>query len=410
MYKRMGIPGVILLFFIISLLLKVSVGVTVYKMKGTTSFCDDWKYISYANQIIEQGIWVPHHSKLLSDEVDPGLPLILAILFSIFGENYLVPIVVNGILGGLLTLLIFYLGKNIFNETVGIFASFWTIFYELYYRWAPRVLREMWTFFLFPLIIYMVFLEAKENKVTLKILLISLLFAFFVHLDERFFLYFPLIAVIIPILNHQSLKTSFKKSLIFFVLVLLLMIPWTIRNYKVYGRVVILTKRTDIILDSKKRRSIQKKEPWYLSEAQIDSIASGLRTYNRHPLEIERIKRGVVPEEYTKWEQCYNKFLEFWAPCRLTPGYIRGGFRFESRSLRHNLVLMFSYGVLLPFFFVGLYLTFKIRNIKGIIIISIIVIHIFMFFWSGSYIDIEFPLIYLLLFLPLMGFSGYTIN
>ena len=71
---------------------------------------------------------------------------------------------------------------------------------------------------------------------------------------------------------------------------------------------MILTKRTDIILDSKRRRSIQEKDPWYLSEAQIDSIASGLRTYNRHPLEIERIKRGVVPEEYTKWSNAIINF------------------------------------------------------------------------------------------------------
>ena len=385
----MKIPKLVLIFFIISLVLKLGYGVVIYKTETTKSFSDDWDYISYANQIIGQGIWVLDISKLSLDMIAPGFPLILAILFSIFGENYLVIIILNAILGACITPLIYYAGKNIFNEKVGLFASFWTIPYFLYYRWVPRVLKEMWIFLLFPLIIYLVFLEAKKKKPTLRILLLSLLFAFFIHLDERFFVYFPFIAIIFPILNWQNLRAALMKSLIFLILVLILMVPWTIRNYKVYNRIVILTTRSEFALNlSHENQGIKKiLEKHYLTKEQIDSIAKGLETYNRHPVEIERIKKGIIPKQYTKWEKWYNEFLEFWRPCRFTPGYVGNGFRFQLRSLPYNLALIFSYGILLPFFFAGIYLIFKTKNIKGIIIFGIIIIHTFIhvFFFLVRY-------------------------
>jgi hypothetical protein len=159
--------------------------------------------------------------------------------------------------------------------------------------------------------------------------------------------------------------------------VLILMVPWTIRNYKVYNRIVILTTRSEFALSLSHENQGTKKilQKHYLTEEQIDSIAKGLETYNRHPVEIERIKQGIIPKRYTKWERWYNEFLEFWRPCRFTPGYVGNGFRFQLRSLPHNLALIFSYGILLPFFFVGIYLIFKTRNIGGIIIFGIIIIH-----------------------------------
>lgn len=389
------------------MIFKVCYGVVAYNIYGTTKFDDDWDYISYANQIIKQGIWVLETSKLNDDQIGPGFSLFLAILFSIFGENYLIVVIINAILGAFITILIFFLGKNIFNDTVGILASFWTIPYVLYYKWIPTVLKEMWIFFLFPLVIYLVFLEARKNKITLRILLISILFAFFIHLDERFFVYFPFIAIIFPILNRQNLKVSLTKGLIFFIFVLALMVPWTIRNYKAYDRIVILTTRTDKVLNKfyKNWQYKEKRNRYYLSNEQIDSIARGEEIYKRQPIEIERIKQGIIPHKYTKWEQWYNEFIEFWRSYRFTPGYVADGFRFEARSLRHNLSLLFSYGIMLPFFLVGVYLTFKKKNIMGIIIFSIIIIHTFIHvFLAGVRYRYRVPLDIFIIILASYGF------
>lgn len=387
----MKIPKLVILFFLISLGLKLVFGIASYKINGTKDYVDDWDYISYANQFIKQGISLPDPSKLKDERVGPGLGLILAILFTIFGEKYLVVIILNAILGAFITILIFYIGKNIFNYKIGIFASFLSITYVLYYKWIPHLLKEMWIFILFPLIIYLVFLESREKRITPKILLISFLFAFLIHIDERFLVYLPVIILILLILNLNTLKVSFMRSLAFLILVLALMVPWTLRNYQVYNRLVILTVRSDMVLNKfyKNRKNIEKRGFYYLTEEQIDSIAKGQATYNRNPLEIERIKRGVVPRKYSKWERWYNEFLEFWRPVRFNPGYVYSGYRFEYKSLRHNLAILLTYGVLLPFFFVGVYLTFKKKNIEGIIIFSILVfhtlIHVFLFWVRVRY-------------------------
>lgn len=382
----MKIPKLVILFFLVSLGLKLAFGIAAYKINGTKNFSDDWDYISYANQIIEQGILVLDSSKLIDEKVGPGLGFILALVFSLFGENYLIVIILNAVLGALLTILIFYIGKNIFNEKVGMLAAFWTIPYVLYYKWIPSILKEMWIFLLFPLIFYLVFLESRKTKITPKILLLSFLFAFLIHIDERFFAYFPFIIGIFLILNRSNLKAAITKSLIFFILVLTLMVPWTIRNYMVYNRIVVITIRSDFVLNKQnKNKSLwYTKNRYYLSKEQIDSIAKGEETYSRSPVEVERIKRGIVPHKYTKLERWFNEYFEFWTPVRLKPGYVSTGFRFEMRSLKHNLAILLSYGILLPFFLVGVFLSFKDKNIIGMIIFSIILYHTFIhvfLFW-----------------------------
>lgn len=385
----MKIPKLLLLFFLISLGLKLAFGIVAYEMHSTKNFVDDWDYISYANQIIEQGIWVLDSSKLKDGGVGMGLGMILAIMFSIFGENYLVVIILNAILGALLTIIIFFIGRYIFNAKVGLLASFWTIPYVLYYQWIPRVLKEMWIFVLFALVIYLVLLESEKKRITVKILLVATLFTLLIHIDERFFIYFPLIILIFLISGSSNLKIASSRCLIFFILLLTLMVPWTLRNYKVYDRIVILTPRSDLVLDYifKKKSIFKKKDRFYLSNEQINAIAMGKETYNRSPLEIDRIKRGIVPHKYSILERWYNEFFEFWAPARFNPGYVGGGYRFEARSFRNNLSIFLSYGILLPFFVLGTFLIFKEKNLKGIIIFSIILIHTVshvLIFWVRS--------------------------
>ena len=80
-----------------------------YFNDGTSKFIDDWDYISYAKNIMSQGIWIPDISKLYSNShlVGPAFPIILALLFTIFGENYLSVIILNAILSSLICVLIY---------------------------------------------------------------------------------------------------------------------------------------------------------------------------------------------------------------------------------------------------------------------------------------------------------------
>ena len=135
---------ILILIFVISLIIRIGFGIYSYQTMGTSKFVDDWDYISFANNLIEQGIFVTDLSTFYSNshEVGPGFPIIIALSLKIFGESYLPIIILNAIISSLIPIIIFYLGKEIFNKEVGLISSLWSIFYVLHIIYIPFVLIE----------------------------------------------------------------------------------------------------------------------------------------------------------------------------------------------------------------------------------------------------------------------------
>jgi len=382
-FQSLKISRLIILLFVISFILKLAIGLISLHFRSQDSVGDELCYIPYAEKIMEKGLWASDENNESEKIVGPGYPLILAALFSLLGKNHINIIFMNALIGALLTIVVFHLGKNVFNVKVGLIASFWTIVYVLYYRWITFAGKEMWLFLLLPLTIYLVFLEAGKKRFTARFVFLALLYGFFIHIDERFLFYLPLICLMFFLINQNSFKIPVLKAVVFTGIILVLMLPWTIRNYQVYGKIIILTTRThraDIVLNKFSAKRLHKEtieSKHYLTKEQIDSIANGLATYGRDPREIERIKRGVFPVKHSIFERWSAELFEFLTPCRFTPGYSGNGYRFQYRSTKHNIALLFSYGILLPFFLVGIIRVIKQKNTKGIIFLVIITVHTF---------------------------------
>ena len=369
--------------FISSFIIKIFATIIVTFLKGISLQGDESTYILYANKILNSGIWSYDPTVGADGLVGPIFPVIIAILFYFFGNHYFVIYFFNAVLSAGLTIIAFYLGKTVCDDKVGLYASIWTMVYGLYYKWIPFLLKETFVFFVFALIIYLLFSETKE-KITFRFVLLIIIYTIFIHADERYLFYLPFFSIFIFVLNRHRFKTAALKGGLFLLAVILLMIPWTVRNYVVRHEIMILTSRvhrTDIIKNKVSKNRLKEETETsrhYLTNAQIDSIAAGLKTYGRHPLEVERIKQGIIPRKYSIWERWYYEFIEFWTPVRLVPGYSGNGFRLKYRSLRHNLVTFFSLGVILPFFIIGIYRTVKLKNLFGMILLGIISLHTFL--------------------------------
>lgn len=349
---------------------------------------------------MSQGIWVPDISKLYSNShlVGPGFPLIVAISFAIFGENFLPIIILNAIISALIPILIFKLGKEIFNERVGFISSIWSTFYVLHIRYIPTLLKEVWLAFLFLLIIYLFIVETKKNKIFWSNLILPILYAFLIHIDERFFTYFPVLIIAFLFLDIKNWKYGLKKSALFTGVVLFLMVPWLVRNYYVYDRPVILTERTTRFTDKIFVGHINQKEnfkedkkqlPYFeWDESMIELILTGEKVPNLKEKVYKSLQNGLrhgfIPHKYSKYERWFVEFKEFWRPFRFTGGYLGNGFRFEgpSWSLKHNVSQGLTYGVLLPFFLIGIFFITRLRYKYGlfltVIILTHMIIHLFL--------------------------------
>ena len=365
-----------------------------YSNNGTSKFVDDWDYISYANNILSQGIWVPDISKLYSNShlVCPGFPLILASLFYIFGEHYLVVILFNALLSTIVVILIFFLGQEIFNRRIGMSAAVLATFYILFFKYIPTVTKEVLILFFFLLTVLLVIKETKRSQITKWSLFPIISYAFFIHVDERYFSYFPIFILSFIFLDNFSYKNGIKKASLFFFIVCMLMVPWLIRNYIVYdNRVVILTENTSRFTDKilgydpllsyygkKKKKYAQFK--W--DESWIDDILSGKEIPGLKGKRLRRLKpglqKGYIPHKFNTFEKLKSNFIELWKPVQLKAGYKGSGFHFNDGpwSLKHNMTVGLSYGLLLPFFLLGsFFLIFRYRNKYGVFLLVIISIH-----------------------------------
>lgn len=429
--------------FIISLIIRLGFGIYTFQQTGTSDFCDDWDYISFARNINSQGIFVPDISKLYSNSHlnGPGFPAIIALFFKIFGETYWPIIIFNAILSALIPILIYYLGKICFNKKVGLWAAMWGIFFVSHFYKVHHVLREILNNFIFLSLIILFIKVLNEKKISYKTILLPIVYTFLIHVDERFFTYFPFLALCFLIFNKTGFKSAINKSVIFVSLTIILMLPWLVRNYNVYGRVVILTEMTARFTDQlfgyndsgylredeilkQNAESIHKftlktfdyymdpqeseqksrlnsllkdydinqggvlgqnsseKEKVEFAKTEIDSIMVGFKAkpsfFGSSTIYyiLGGLKYKLIPHKFSYWERRWVEFKEYFRPFRLTLGYIGDGFRFQVMwSFKHNFSLALTYGILLPFFIIGVYYVFKLKNKYGLILLIMILVH-----------------------------------
>lgn len=380
--RKYPIRRILILLFFLSLSVRIIFGVYYYLKYGNSNFADDWAYIKFAEEMLRQGIFVPDISGLTHTQsgIAPFYPFLIFLSFKIFGVQYLPIIILNAILASFITVLIYFIGKYSFNSNVGILSALWTIFYVNYIRWVPTILKENLIQFLFALFILLLLLYLIENRSYIILTVISFVFTFLIHTDERYIVYYIVLATVMFIVKGLNIKQKMLSFLFMNILILLFMSPWLIRNYEVYHRPVILSERianlTDKLFGYKNDNYFS--QEIQISDATLDSIIKGLPVHDitMYNLIQRGISYGSYPVRYSKLQKMYTDFKELWRPFRFSNMWVSEGFRPEGKwSFSHNISIILTYGLLLPFFLIGLYFCFKERNESFLILFGIVIIH-----------------------------------
>jgi hypothetical protein len=384
-----------LILFVLSFMIRMAYAFYDFGKNGEAGFVDDLRYINQAKDILANGVPLGEYQD------GPVFPYILSFLFIIFGINYYPVFILNCLLSAGTTVLIFLLGKAVFNYKVALFAALWSLFYILFFRYTGRVLKENLILFLFLFSIYEFVLFARNGS-RRRLIVFTVIYLALLHADERFFTFTPFIAGFIFVEDYRH-RRAFKSTAVFIILTVVLMIPWTIRNYYVYDRVVILTHRTSIFTDKLFGYDTQatpalispysrKNLPLY--EAVIDSLVKGFAVKSNIAFldnVKEAVRNGEPPKTLTTAQNYWEEIKEYWRPCRFTNEKCAYGYRYVPGgwSFGHNLSLLFTYGILLPFFAVGLYFLIINKNKTGYIFAAIIlvhfIIHVFLFHVRNRY-------------------------
>ncbi len=362
----------LLLFFLI-----IRISVVIVAGQKESEFADGVSYNGYATAIVQNNDWLTNPD-FIGDYRPPFYPIFIALIYAIFGiNNFLAVYIFQAIISTLTCLYIYKFSKKIFNEKAALLSLIWSGFYIFYLKYVGTLLRETLVFFFIIVFFYYLYLYLTDKTKKTRNFWLSLIFYFLlIHTDPRYLFYLPFLVFLFVI--YQPFWQGVKKYLIFLGITILLMIPWTIRNYIAYDGLVLINTRTidlrakdqkntymDIkiknnVLNFGKINYVRKKTKNYPTKRERELVKNGLNPNNRTKDEVIAIKKDIYPDSTFIARKWYN-ILSLWKPFDFAYSYRPfPDARFSGKwSIKHNVSSILCYGLLLPFMLFAVYFLIK---------------------------------------------------
>jgi hypothetical protein len=173
----------------------------------------------------------------------PGYPFIISIVYRIYPHPLSVKLL-NTIAYSFTALLISFLVIKI-NPDSQIFAPLLFLFYPVgLYAVSTLYPQTLGSFFLAVIIIILY----NYNHTIISICISGILFGILILLIPSFLLITPIIFLIINYTGKKKSVLSIKYSAVFSICVFLVLLPWTIRNYQVFGDFIPISTNSGLNL------------------------------------------------------------------------------------------------------------------------------------------------------------------
>jgi hypothetical protein len=311
----------------------------------------------------------------------------------VFGKNYLGLYIVTAIGSSLITFLTYKTARLFLNKRVSILAGLWSLIYLFYFYYVSSPGKDIWMAFCLIFLMHLLIKMFVKGEFTYKNYIIFIvLYVISFHIDERYIVFGPFILLFI--LYNESFafkKFRIKKSLLFTILVLILMIPWSIRHYQKHDKIIILTPRTEPYTDQ-----IFGYEPkdeyfsddfteikgrYYIHDYQIDSVINGTKTktdggYEISDRQIEAMREGKRPAPLTGIDAFGSRIRTMLEPFQLEGRFERTGYYYYEKSLRHNIATFLFYGIIFLFSLPGFYFLYRQNKTIFYLFIGTILIYV----------------------------------
>lgn len=232
--------------------------------------------------------------------IPPLYPLFLSICFFIGGFNTLAYFIPQLILSSLTCLLIYLISEEIFNKTVALFAGFAVAFYPDLIFWSSFARTE--TLFIFLHVLgFLLLIKGNFRKNLFLVYISAVIFGLACLTRVTFTPFLPILFFWIAYSFSKNRKESFWVALLFSLIIFIVLLPWGLRNYVLFGEFTILSEESGILIGT-----IENKEQYKDIE-----LNDGYRSYKSLFLKIpvfikDNFKAYLV--------SCWHRFMLFWYP------------------------------------------------------------------------------------------------
>jgi 4-amino-4-deoxy-L-arabinose transferase-like glycosyltransferase len=286
----------------------------------------------------------------------PGYQLTLGALFAVGGVHRWLVIVMQAFFSGVIAFVIYRIGEKTLGTSVGLAAAIWFAVYVHQAHYSSIVARDVTVGMLVALICYLLIRYSHSMRGALWT---ALVYSLLVHVDPQYLLFLPVVVLfyLSSIGRHGLLRVQY--TFLFLGTVVLLLAPWTIRNYRVYGDPIPVALEATKYLPP---AGTAPAGPVGVSETEGKTLSRP--GFWRNSVEYWRVMSLV--ERPQKTADGVSRVLPPW-------------------SARHNLISLGTYGLLLPFFLLGVWFSAKSRNLPGLVLaIAVAGMYLVRAFYGGS--------------------------
>jgi 4-amino-4-deoxy-L-arabinose transferase-like glycosyltransferase len=318
-------------------------------------------------------------------------PLYLAGVYAVTGYHPLAARLVQAVVGGvLICYLVYLIGRRVSDEVTGLVGAALAAVYGYFIYYNAALMTE--TFFI-VLVLFSLYLglELKEKPVLARWVLLGLALGVAGLLRQTVLLFVPFLLLWL----FWELKKSEIRLWHFavpIVIIVLLIAPWTIRNYMVYQRFLPLNSNAGYALYASNHPHLG---THWSNDNIVVPVPEELAGQNEAELNRALTRKGIQfiladPGRYMRLT--LDKTLEYF---KFWPS--------TDSSRISNLNRVFSFGLYLPFMLLGLYLSFsRWRNFVPLYLFIVIHTAIHLLSWPSLRYRLPVDAV-------LMVFAGITI-
>jgi tetratricopeptide (TPR) repeat protein len=170
----------------------------------------------------------------------PLYPYFLSLIYSVFGDGPFAYRVIQSVIGSLSCVLIYLIGRDLFNKRTAIIAGIIAAFYSIFIYFDNELLITNLFVFL-TLLLFLITLRTDHKSSLKRFFLIGLICGLAAIARPTILILFPLLIYYL-FLHHQKWSGKNLVPVLFLIAGMLIMIlPVTIRNYAVGKDVVLIS-------------------------------------------------------------------------------------------------------------------------------------------------------------------------
>lgn len=198
-----------------------------------------WEYDTIALNIIQQKGYTFHHlNTTYHSYVYPLYPILTALSHLITGRNYFVLEILQIILSVATCYFIYLIAKSIFTHKVGLLSSFLVALHPGLIVYSTK-LHELTIVVLLFTVIFWLIISQDYSKVCNNIF-IGILIGIGVLTRPTFVFFLPAYFLYIC-LHSKRFKCAIKAITAVALFLILIILPWTIRNHRIHKRWIFIT-------------------------------------------------------------------------------------------------------------------------------------------------------------------------